>query len=213
MYHYGENAQTSSSWEILPLIYWKHKIILQNESEVLHKANWNSSSYLYKKRLACIAYQAYYEQTPSSIAKLFSKNSTNYNLRDNLKFELIHSNSKVLHNSFVHLASIVWNCLPTKLKSVKSYSSFRANIKKSPNLSIKLPLVQTQQRPTIKQIFSCIFNVQTFLKFKSLVHHYCIYLYVYIFLMEAFIFVLTFLVKVTFTVGSHQHFAAISNLL
>ena len=45
--------------------------------EVLHKANWNSLSYLYKKRLACIAYQAYYEQTPSDIKKLFSKHRTN----------------------------------------------------------------------------------------------------------------------------------------
>ena len=71
--------------------------------EVLHKANWNSLSYLYKKRLACIAYQAYYEQTPSDITKLFSKHRTNYNLRDNLKFELIHSKSKLLHNSFIHL--------------------------------------------------------------------------------------------------------------
>ena len=62
--------------------------------EVLQKANWNSLSYLYKKRLACNAYQAYYEQTPSNITKLFSKHRTNYNLRDNLKFELIHSKSR-----------------------------------------------------------------------------------------------------------------------
>ena len=37
--------------------------------EVLQKANSNSLSCLYK--LACIAYQAYYEQTPSSMTKLF----------------------------------------------------------------------------------------------------------------------------------------------
>ena len=98
--------------------------------EVLHKANWNSLSYLYKKRLACIAYQAYYEQTPSGITKLFSKHRTNYNLRDNLKFELIHSKFKGLNNSFVHCASIVWNCLPTQLKSAGSYSSFKGNLKK-----------------------------------------------------------------------------------
>lgn len=41
--------------------------------QVLHKANWNSLPYLYKKRLACIVYQACYKQTPSSITKLFSK--------------------------------------------------------------------------------------------------------------------------------------------
>ena len=85
-----------------------------------------------EKVLKMLAYRAYYEQTPSSIAKLFSKQSTHYNPRYNLKFELIRSNSKVLHNSFVHHASIVWNCLPTLLKSAESQSSFKANIKKYP---------------------------------------------------------------------------------
>ena len=30
---------------------------------------------------------------------------------------------------FTHRASIVWNCLPSQLKSKLSYSSFKANIK------------------------------------------------------------------------------------
>ena len=53
------------------------------EHKVFNKAKWSPSSYLYKERLACIPYQAYYEQTPSIITKLFSKHRTNYNLGDN----------------------------------------------------------------------------------------------------------------------------------
>ena len=40
------------------------------------------------------------------------------------------SKSKALHDSFTHCASIVWNCLLSKLKSKPSYSSFKASIKK-----------------------------------------------------------------------------------
>lgn len=97
------------------------------EHKVFNKAKWSPSSYLYKERLACIPYQAYYEQTPSIITKLFSKHRTNYNLGDNPKFDLFDSKSKVFHNSFVHCASLFWKCLPNQLNS---YSSFKANLTK-----------------------------------------------------------------------------------
>ena len=65
---------------------------------------------------------------PDEINSLFTKHETSYNLRDNLKFDLKCSKSKALHDSFTHRASIVWNCLPSQLKSKPSYSSFKASI-------------------------------------------------------------------------------------
>ena len=47
--------------------------------EVLSKANWYSLSYLYKKRLACIPYQVYYNLAPRGIANLFTKHVTKCN--------------------------------------------------------------------------------------------------------------------------------------
>ena len=133
--------------------------------EILHKANWNSLFYLYKKRLACIAYQAYYEQTLSAITKLFCKHTTNYNLRDNLKIQLIHSNSKVLQNSFGHRASIVWNYLPTWLKSAESYSSFKANLKKYSKTVDQITFGTNSTATNNNNDVSCIFNIQFFFLF------------------------------------------------
>ena len=98
--------------------------------EVLSKVKWQSLSYFYKKRLACIAYQAYYNLAPPSITSLFTKHSTNYNLRDNLKFDLTHNYWKGNNDSFTHRASIIWNSLPVKIKSLPSLASFKANLVK-----------------------------------------------------------------------------------
>lgn len=96
--------------------------------EVLSKVKWHSLSYFYKKRLACIAYQAYYNLAPPIITNLFTKHATNYNLRDNLKFYLTHAYWKGNNDSFTHRASIIWNSLPVKIKSLPSFASFKANL-------------------------------------------------------------------------------------
>ena len=72
---------------------------------------------MYKRRLACIAYQAFHNLAPDGINHLFTKHGTPYELRDNLRLKLVCSKSKALHDSFTHHASIVWNCLPSQLKS------------------------------------------------------------------------------------------------
>ena len=72
---------------------------------------------MYKRRLACIAYQAFHNLAPVGINHLFTKHGTPYELRDNLRLKLVCSKSKALHDSFTHHASIVWNCLPSQLKS------------------------------------------------------------------------------------------------
>ena len=85
---------------------------------------------MYKRRLACIAYQAFYNLAPDDINNLFTKHETSYNVRDNLRLDLVCSKSKALHDSFTHCASIVWNCLPSQLKSKPSNSPFKASINK-----------------------------------------------------------------------------------
>ena len=100
------------------------------KNDVLSKAKWYSLSYLYKKRLTCIAYQAYYNLAPPGITNLIKKHVTEYNLRDNLTFDLTHSYWKGLNDSLTHRASLIWNALPVKIKSSPSLASFKANISK-----------------------------------------------------------------------------------
>ena len=84
----------------------------------------------YKKRLACIAYQPYYNLAPPGITNLFTKHVTKYNVRDNLTFDLTHSYWIGLNDSFTHRASIIWNALPVKIKSSPFLASFKVNIAK-----------------------------------------------------------------------------------
>ena len=98
--------------------------------KVLSVTKWSCIHHMYKRRLAYIAYQAFYNLAPDEINGLFTNHETSYNLRDNLRFDLKCSKSKALHDSFTHRASIVWNCPPSQLKSKPSYSSFKACIKK-----------------------------------------------------------------------------------
>ena len=78
-----------------------------------------------------IAHQAYYNLAPPSITNLFTKQiATNYNLRDKLKFDLTHTYWKGNNDSFTHRASIIWNSLPVKIKSVTSFALFKANLVK-----------------------------------------------------------------------------------
>lgn len=84
-----------------------------------------------KKRLACIAYQAYFNLAPSNLTELFTKHATKYNLRDNLKFDLTHKFWKGQNDSFIHRASIIWNSLPTKIKTAPSLAAFKASLVKN----------------------------------------------------------------------------------
>ena len=59
--------------------------------EVLSMAKWTSLHYMYKRRLGCIAYQAFHNLAPDDINNLFTKHGTPHNLRDNLRLELVCS--------------------------------------------------------------------------------------------------------------------------
>ena len=75
---------------------------------------------MYKKRLACIAYQAFHNLAPDDINNLFTKHRTPYSLRDNLRLELVCCKFKVLHDYFNPRASNLFGIAYPK----PSYSSF-----------------------------------------------------------------------------------------
>ena len=86
-------------------------------TEVLAKTKWKSLSYIYKKRIATISYQAFYNRAPAGINSLFTKQSPLRNLRDGLKLYVLRPRSDFLRSSFSHRASLLWNSLPVYLKS------------------------------------------------------------------------------------------------
>ena len=62
--------------------------------EGLSMAKWTSLHFMYKRRLACIACQAFNNLAPNDINNLFTKHRTPYNLRDNVWLELVSQNPK-----------------------------------------------------------------------------------------------------------------------
>ena len=79
------------------------------------------------------SYQVYHKPDTVikfSLVRTLLQHATNYNLRDNLKFDLTHTYWKGNNDSFTHRASIIWNSLPVKIKSLPSFASFKANLVK-----------------------------------------------------------------------------------
>ena len=76
-------------------------------TEVLEATKWKSLSYIYKKRIATISYQAFYNRAPAGISSLFTKHFPLRNLSDNLKLYVQRPKSDFLRSSFSHRASIL----------------------------------------------------------------------------------------------------------
>ena len=98
-------------------------------TEVLAKTKWKSLSYIYKKRIATLTYQAFYNRAPAGINSLFTKQSPLRNLRDGLKLYVQRPRSDFLRSSFSHRASLLWNNLPMYLKSKPNVVSFKSALK------------------------------------------------------------------------------------
>ena len=67
----------------------------------------------------------------SQIVWYFLARSREYNLRDNLKFDLTHKFWKGQNDSFIHRASKIWNSLPIKIKTAPSLAAFKASLVKN----------------------------------------------------------------------------------
>jgi hypothetical protein len=91
--------------------------------------NWKSLEHLYKKRIASITYEAFFEQAPAGINSLFTRSSLLRNHRDNLKLFIQRPKTDFLRSSFSHRASTLWNSLPQYLKSKPNLGSFKSALK------------------------------------------------------------------------------------
>ena len=82
--------------------------------------NWESLSYLYKRRLASIMYQVYHNTLRDYLTAQFeTRNSDNkYNLRRINTFSNEHYNSNLGRNSVRYRGAIVWNLIPKAIKDV-----------------------------------------------------------------------------------------------
>ena len=107
-------------------------------TEVLAKTKWKSLSYIYKKRIATICYQAFYNRAPAGINSLFTKRSPLRNLRDGLKLYVQRPRSDFLRSSFSHRATLLWNNLPMYLKSKPNVSSFKSALKAKSDILDKI---------------------------------------------------------------------------
>ena len=109
-------------------------------TEVLAKTKWKSLSYIYKKRIATISYQAFYNRAPAVINSLFTKQSPLRNLRDGLKLYVQRPRSDFLRSSFSHRTSLLWNdlILPMYLKSKPDVVSFKSALKAKSDILDKI---------------------------------------------------------------------------
>ena len=107
-------------------------------TEVLAATKWKSLSYMYKKRIATISYQAFYNRAPAGINSLFIKHSPLRNLRDSLKLYVRCPKSDFLRSSFSHRASILWNNLPMYLKRKPNIGSFKSALKEKSDILDKI---------------------------------------------------------------------------
>ena len=100
------------------------------DSEILKIAKWKSVPCMYKRRVACLTHDAYYEICPDIINKLIEKHTTNRDLRDNMKIEVSRCKTNFGRSSFRYRSSIIWNALPEDVKKYDNYMTFKKHLKR-----------------------------------------------------------------------------------
>ena len=90
-----------------------------------------------------MVYKAINNQAPEYLSVLFDRVSvmtgrTIHNANINVRPPRL--NTTLAHNCFAHRGSLLWNNLPTEIKSAKSYESFKNRLNKQQQLSIDLDL-------------------------------------------------------------------------
>ena len=95
---------------------------------VLDNINWKNIFYLYKRRVACITFQAYHELSPEPINKLIQKSTLKRSLRDNMKLFVNRPKTEIGRTSFIHRCALIWNSLPKNLKNKPSLQSFKKEL-------------------------------------------------------------------------------------
>ena len=103
------------------------------DSDVLDLVKWKSLSYLYKRRLASIMYQAHHKTLPDQLTALFETRTSdsNYNFRRINTFSHARYNSNFGRNSVRYRGPIVWNLIPKPIKDASSQQLFKQKLRQA----------------------------------------------------------------------------------
>ena len=98
-----------------------------SDEEVLQKANWESISYFYKRRLLTWMHQIYYETCPLPITEHFTKKSGR--LTNPLQFVVPWYCRDIGRTSLKYGVAVLWDTVDTNLKKYSNLNTFKNKIK------------------------------------------------------------------------------------
>ena len=115
-----------SQFNELELIHERAARIIFNlpkNVNVLQKANWRPLEYIYKKRVATLMQDIYYENAPTDLLNLFEKQSQT-RTRQKHGFEIFRPKTEIGRTALRYRGPITWNALPTETKKCKDRTTF-----------------------------------------------------------------------------------------
>ena len=90
------------------------------------KVNWRPSEYTYKKRVATLMHDIYYEKTPTDFVNLFEKQS-HTRTRQKHCFEIFRPRTEIGRTALRHHRPITWNVFPAETKECKTELHLRTS--------------------------------------------------------------------------------------
>ena len=118
------------------------------EDKVLDSVNWKSIEYIYKRRVACLTHQIYNSRGPNILNELIQRKTSSRSMRDMEQLQVSRPKTEIGRSSFKHRAAILWNVLPTNVKTISSYFAFKCEHSKNSRILNSLSFGQSS---TIKQ--------------------------------------------------------------
>jgi hypothetical protein len=77
-------------------------------------------TYLYKIRLAQLAYKVYSNITPASMSHIIEKTANKYKLRNAHKVKVPRFNTYYMKSSVTYRSSVIWNVILTEFKHLET---------------------------------------------------------------------------------------------
>ena len=100
-----------------------------SSSSLLEELNWYKLSLNRKKHKAILMYKTINKSVPQYLQDLFSLRSCPYSLKDNEnKLFVPKPRTDYLKRSFSYERAVLWNSLPTQLRSAQSLSVFKRGL-------------------------------------------------------------------------------------
>ena len=95
---------------------------------MLQKANWRPLEYIYKKRMATLMHDIYYETAPTDLVNLLEKQS-HARTRQKHCFEIFRPRTEIGRTALRYRGPITWNAFPAETKESKNRFTFRNKLK------------------------------------------------------------------------------------